>query len=109
MREVFSPPTYSPTLSLRVFSLLLATALLPSAADAAGHGEPGPVQAVEIILRDRPADLKTLVDLGIDLDGVFFDRARAYIIEEEREKLELLGFRVRRIPEELLVPGLSGG
>ena len=88
-----------------LLALVLALAVAPPAR-AAGHGEPGPVFPVEIALRDRQADLKLLTELGIDLDGVFFDRARAYVIAEEMEKLAALGFDAAPIPEETLLPGL---
>ncbi len=71
---------------------------------AAGHGEPGPVFPVEILLRDRIPDLELLTRMGIDLDGVFRDRARAYVIAEEEEKLTLLGFDVARVPAESPAP-----
>ncbi len=67
---------------------------------AAGHGEPGPVYPVEILITDRLADLKLLVEMGIDIDGVFFNKVRAYVIAEEEEKLKLLGFMVEKIPDE---------
>jgi subtilisin-like proprotein convertase family protein len=84
-----------------LFTMLVINAapFIPGA-KAAGHGEPGPVYPVEILIYDRLNDLKTLDELGIDIDGVFFNKVRAYIIAEEEEKLKLLGFEVRSIPDE---------
>ncbi len=86
---------------LRTFSLL-AVLLLPvaPAALAAGHGEPGPVYPVEILLRDRAPDLDLLVRMGIDVDGVFRDRVRAYVNDAEIEKLAYIGFDVALVPDE---------
>ncbi len=80
--------------------IVINTAFFIPGVKAAGHGEPGPVYPVEIIIYDRLKDLKTLVELDIDIDGVFFNKVRAYIIAEEEEKLKLLGFEVTRIPDE---------
>jgi len=88
---------------VRTFSRLLCLALLGAAATpvlSGGRGEPGPYVPVEIRLVDREADLKLLLDLDIDVDGVFFDRVRAYVIPEEMEKLTLVGFDVEPIPDE---------
>lgn len=83
-----------------IVMLVIFAAFIAPATRAAGHGEPGPVYPVEILINDRTADLKMLVELGIDIDGVFFNRVRAYVIAEEEEKLTLLGFEVTRIPDE---------
>jgi hypothetical protein len=80
------------------FVLLVVGALAPPPARAAGHGEPGPVFPVEILLRDRGADLKALGEMRIDVDAVFRDRARAFVVAEEMEKLLSLGFDVERAP-----------
>ncbi len=80
--------------------LIINAACFISEARAAGHGEPGPVYPVEIIIHDRIVDLKTLVEIGIDIDGVFFNKVRAYVIAEEEKKLRLLGFDVTLLPDE---------
>ena len=67
---------------------------------AAGKGEPGPVFPVEILLQNRIDDLQLLTNVGVDIDGVSFDRVRGYVVEKELEKLLALGFRVVRIPDE---------
>jgi carboxypeptidase D len=74
--------------------------LATTSALAAGHGEPGPVYPVEIRLVDRHADLDLLTEMRIDVDAVFRDRVRAYLVAEEEDKLTLLGFDVARIPDE---------
>jgi subtilisin-like proprotein convertase family protein len=78
--------------------------LLSPAPRAAGHGEPGPVVEVRIELRDRLADLKLLHDLGIDVDGVHGSWLRAYVVPEEMDKLQGLGFDLTLIPEETVPP-----
>lgn len=95
-------PRRGPSSLLPVVCLALAasTWLVAPEARAAGHGEPGPVYPVEIRLADRQADLLTLVEIGIDVDAVFADRVRAYVIAEEEEKLAALGFDVAAIPDE---------
>src|SRR4030095_12322849 len=87
-------------------ALLLVLAVAP-AVRAAGFGEPGPVVAVEILLHDRDADLQVLADLRIDVDAVTFDRVRAYVVAEEMDKLEALGFDVALAPVE--IPSLDTG
>lgn len=67
---------------------------------AAGRGEPGPVFAMRLTLRDRLTDLKLLHDLDIDIDGVFGTWARVYLLPEELEKLTGLGFALALLPEE---------
>lgn len=75
---------------------LLVSSLLP--AGAAGRGEPGPVFAVRIEIVDRDADRKLLHDLDIDVDGVFGNWARAYVVSEEVDKLVSLGFSLSLLP-----------
>jgi carboxypeptidase D len=87
---------------------LLAVAvvfLVAPDAHAAGRGEPGPVFAARVVLTDELAQLELLHDLDIDVDGVFDGWARAFLIQEELEKLQLLGFGVSIIPDEVLLPG----
>lgn len=79
---------------------LLAALVFVGPVRAAGHGELGPVVAVRIELRDRPADLKLLHDLEIDVDGVYGSWARAYLVPEEMVKLSGLGFDLRLVPDE---------
>lgn len=79
---------------------LVAAFSLGPAAVAAGQGEPGPVFPVRVELADEERDLKLLSELDIDIDAVFYGWARAYLIEEERWKLELLGFDVTVLPDE---------
>ena len=67
---------------------------------AAGRGEPGPVFAMRLTLRDRLTDLKLLHDLDIDIDGVFGTWARVYVLPEELEKLTGLGFALTLLSEE---------
>ena len=83
------------------FCLLAAFAFLPLF--AAGRGEPGRVFAVRVELRDRLADLQTFHDLDLDVDGVFGNWARVYVVEEELGKLRDLGFLASELPEE--IPG----
>src|SRR5262245_58748826 len=83
-----------------ISACLLGAAASPAL--AAGRGEPGPVYPVEIMLPHRPEAVALLTRLGIDLDGVYFDRARAYVIAEEEEKLRGMGFDLERIPDETL-------
>lgn len=78
--------------------LVVAAALASGVVLAAGHGEPGPVFAVKIPIGDRTADLKTLHDLGIDVDGVYGSWVRAYVVDEEVGKLQALGFVPERLP-----------
>jgi len=78
-----------------------ALALLPAApAAAAGRGEPGPVIEMKVALRDRLADLKALHELDIDVDGVYGSWARVYVLPEELEKLEGLGFTLAPVADE---------
>ncbi|MBP7149088.1 MAG: proprotein convertase P-domain-containing protein [Acidobacteria bacterium] len=81
-------------------TVLLALAALTAGSFAAGKGEPGPVYPVEIFLPDRLENLELLTRMGIDIDGVYFDRARCYVVAKEHEKLLALGFHVERIPDE---------
>jgi carboxypeptidase D len=67
---------------------------------AAGRGEAGPILEMRIELRDRLSDLKLLHDLDIDIDGVYGNWARVYVIPEEAEKLSGLGFELRLVSEE---------
>lgn len=83
-----------------VTSCLLGIALSPPLS-AAGRGEPGPVFAMRLTLRDRLSDLKLLHDLDIDVDGVFSTWARVYVLPEELEKLTGLGFALTLAPEDL--------
>lgn len=86
--------------TLSALALLLALLAPLPAARAAGRGEPGPVFPVEILLRDRVPDLRLLLELDIDVDGVNFDRARAYLVEKELVKLRELGFDVEPVADE---------
>jgi subtilisin-like proprotein convertase family protein len=88
--------------------LVVSMTLFPLAPGArgAGKGEKGEIFPAEVLLQDRPADLKLLTDLEIDVDAVFRDRARCYLLEEEMEKLVALGFLVERIPDEAREEGL---
>ena len=83
-----------------VTSCLLGIALSPPLS-AAGRGEPGPIFAMRLTLRDRLSDLKLLHDLDIDVDGVFSTWARVYVLPEELEKLTGLGFALTLAPEDL--------
>jgi carboxypeptidase D len=85
---------------LAVTAIVVVFAGSTSSALGAGRGEGGPVFPVEIVLADRVADLAQLTRMGIDIDGVFGQRARAYVIQEEFEKLTLLGFVLTPLPEE---------
>ena len=100
-----------PTLGFAAAGLIaLVVALLGApggAALAAGRGEPGPVYPVEVMLRDRQADLAELTRMGIDVDAVFFDRARVYLVAEEQDKLRALGYDLAMIPPETLIPGVA--
>jgi len=98
--------------------LLLCLALLglPGWAAAAGKGEPGVVSVVRIELHGGPADLKALHELGIDVDGVFDGWARAYVIDDERRRLEESGFALTLLPDEgkiglarMAIEGVAGG
>ncbi len=84
---------------LALVALLLLLTPVPAGL-AAGRGEPGPVFPVEIRLRDRIEDLRLLLELDIDVDGVHFDRARAYLVEKELVKLRELGFDVEQVADE---------
>ena len=68
--------------------------------EAAGRGEPGPVLAMRLTLRDRLTDLKLLHDLDIDVDGVYGSWARVYVLPEEEDKLVGLGFTLTLRPED---------
>jgi carboxypeptidase D len=80
------------------FALVAAFTIAPAAL-AAGKGEPGPVFPARVELADEERDLKLLSELGIDIDAVFYGWARVYLIDEERRKLELLGFHVTVLPD----------
>ncbi|MEW5807449.1 MAG: M14 family zinc carboxypeptidase [Acidobacteriota bacterium] len=85
------------------FTLVVVAVLIIASAspvNAAGKGEPGPIYPVEITIHNRIADLKMLTEMGIDIDAVFYNRVRAYVIAEEEEKLKLLGYSVTPIPDE---------
>ena len=76
---------------------LVVTALLGiggTPVPAAGRGEPGLVFAMRLAIHDRPADLRLLHDLDIDVDGVYGTWARVYVLAEELEKLTGLGFQL---------------
>lgn len=95
----------------RWLAVALAIAASTGLALGAGQGEPGPVYPIEIRLADRIADLRLLAEMRVDVDAVFGDRARAYVVAEEEEKLALLGFDLARIPDEVApaVGGETGG
>jgi subtilisin-like proprotein convertase family protein len=71
---------------------LLAILGAGSLAEAAGRGEAGKVEPVRVELRDRLADLKLFEGLDLDVDGVFGEWARLYVLPEEAEKLEAMGY-----------------
>jgi len=73
---------------------------LASPLEAAGRGEPGPVFAMRLTLRDRLSDLKLLHDLDIDVDGVYGSWARVYVLPEEVEKLAGLGLTLTPLADE---------
>ncbi|HKQ62363.1 MAG TPA: M14 family zinc carboxypeptidase [Candidatus Polarisedimenticolaceae bacterium] len=79
---------------------LLGLLLAPLLALAAGRGERGPVFPARVALGDRQADLKTFRDLDLDVDGVYDTWARVYLVDEELDKLKLLGFSVTRLPDD---------
>jgi carboxypeptidase D len=81
-------------------ALVVTAVLLLPAALGAGKGEPGPVFRARVELAEEERDLKLLTELGIDIDAVFYGWARVYLIEEERGKLESLGFDVTVLPDE---------
>jgi carboxypeptidase D len=85
----------------RFFIAILAVHLLGAReVRAAGRGEPGPILAVRVEIRDRIADLELLHAMDADVDGVFGTWARVYVIPEELEKLAGLGFAWRLLPDE---------
>jgi len=51
------------------------------------------------ILLAQPADLKVLVVLGMDIDGVSGNRVRAYLSPEERQLLASMGYDVQVLPD----------
>jgi carboxypeptidase D len=75
-----------------------------STALAAGRGEPGPVISARVALADRLADLKKLHELDLDVDAVFGDWARVYVVPDELRKLLALGFDVDVLPAETAPP-----
>ena len=94
-------------MSLRSSKIVLACAaaaamalLVPGDFLAAGRGEPGLVAPMRLELRDRLTDLALLSELDIDVDGVFWTWARVYLLPEEIEKLQGLGFALRPLREE---------
>jgi subtilisin-like proprotein convertase family protein len=100
MRSPFVAGRPGRLLQTLVVSALVAAFVVGPAALAAGKGEPGPVFPARVELADELRDLKLLSDLGIDIDAVFYGWARVYLVEEERQKLELLGFEVTVLPDE---------
>ncbi len=72
-----------------------------SAVQAAGKGEPGPVVPIRVELNDRQADLDVFKKMDLDVDGVFENWARIYVVPKERKKLTRLGYRISEMPDEL--------
>ncbi len=72
--------------------VLSLAAGVPCDLRAAGRGEPGPIYEVRVPLTDRIADLAIFHALDLDIDGVFYDWARLYVIQEEIVKLHDLGY-----------------
>ena len=82
---------------LRLFLVLALLAFPSIPVLAAGRGEPGEIRAVRVELRNRIPDLQVLTDLDLDIDGVFDDWARVYVLDEEIDKLRYLGFTVNAL------------
>ena len=82
----------------------VAAVLACGAVLAAGRGE-GPAAPVQVVLEDRERDLALFHQLDLDVDGVFGTWARVYLIPEEAEKLEALGYSLASLPEEHERPG----
>jgi carboxypeptidase D len=78
--------------------LLVSISHIPS--HAAGRGQPGPYFQARVELSDREADLQLLRQLDIDIEAVFDGWARLYLIQEEIDKLEHLGFELTMLPDE---------
>ena len=91
-------PTRAPAAAL-LCSLLVTAAGLPAFADPLAPAGQAAVP-IRIELGENDPAVSRLTRLGIDLDGVFEGWARAYVIPEERDKLERLGYRVSDLPDE---------
>jgi carboxypeptidase D len=83
-----------------LIALVLALICIPTAAFAAGRGEPGPYIQARVELADKEADLGLLRDLDIDIEAVFDGWARVLLVREEFDKLEHLGFELTMLPHE---------
>ncbi len=84
-------------------SVILLISLLSTsfnASLAAGRGQPGPYFQARVELDDSAADLLLLKQLDIDIEAVFDGWAKLYLIQEEIDKLEHLGFRLTMLPNE---------
>ena len=82
-----------------LLGVLVASTAGAGPALAAGRGEAAPVLSLRVELTDRLADLELFHDLDLDVDGVYGTWARLYVVPEEAEKLEGLGYRVRLLPD----------
>ncbi|HEX4825127.1 MAG TPA: DUF2817 domain-containing protein [Candidatus Polarisedimenticolaceae bacterium] len=93
-------------MSRAILATLVVWAVGASAALAAGRGEAAPVLPVRVELTSRLHDLAVFHDLDLDVDGVYDTWARIYMIPEEIEKLEGLGYRVRLLNEPAVADAL---
>jgi len=96
---------------LMIWLLIVVFGASPAlAADSAGQGfDPDSIVSVWIDGVHREA-LVFLTELGVDIDGVWGDRARAYIPAERFQELESLGFKLTAIPNPIKRnPGLRAG
>ena len=87
-----------PTPTFKIFGIVLCLSFLVVLSANPAQARFSDREPHDIIL-SQPADLKVLVALGMDIDGVSGNRVRAYLSPEERQLLESLRYDVRLLPD----------
>ena len=87
-----------PTPTFKIFGIVLCLSFLVVLSANPAQARFSDREPHDILLF-QPADLKVLVALGMDIDGVSGNRVRAYLSPEERQLLESLRYDVRLLPD----------
>jgi len=91
-------------LNSNLYLCLLAAVAAPLSITSAQQFDPDDVIVVQIDGVTR-ADVIQLGQLGVDIDGVWGDRARAYIMQADYPRLLARGYQLTRLPK----PGGTAG
>ena len=67
---------------------------------AAGRGEPGPAYQTRVELTVDGGELDLLREYDMNVDAVFYDWARVYLVQEEIDKLRALGLIVNLLEDD---------